>query len=79
MQAILLGICELNFKSGSTGDNIQGTQLFYAYPEQNTIGHRADKVFIRKDIQLPNMKPNDTINLFFDRKGKVEAVTLVTK
>lgn len=76
MQAVLLGICELNFKS-STGDNIEGKQLFYAYPEQNTIGHRADKVFIRKDIKLPDMKPNDTINLFFDRKGKVEAVTLV--
>lgn len=78
MQAVVLGFSELNFRSGN-GDLIQGTQLFYAFPDENTVGHKADKVFVKKNIQLPDMKPNDTINLFFDRKGKVEAVTLVTK
>lgn len=76
MQALVLGIAKLDFKS-STGDLIQGTQLFYGFTAENTVGYKTDKVFIQKSIPLPeNLQPNSTINLYFDRKGKVEAVTL---
>lgn len=78
MQALLIGYTILNFKS-SSGDEINGTQLFYAYTDEKTVGYKTDKVFVRKGIELPEMKPNDTINLFFDRKGKVEAVTVTKK
>lgn len=77
MQALLLGLAKLDFKS-DTGNLVQGTQLFYGYTAENTVGYKTDKVFVRKDIELPeNLKPNSTINLFFDRKGKVEAVTVM--
>lgn len=78
MQVILLGKADLDFKSNS-GDLIQGTQLFYGYADENTVGYKTDKVFVRKGIELPDLTPNNWINLFFDRKGKVEAVTVVKK
>lgn len=78
MRALLFGIAELDFKT-QTGDTIKGKQLFIGTTDKNTVGYRTDKVFVREEIELPELVPNNWINLFFDRKGKVEAVTVERK
>ena len=76
MQATLLGIRALDFKS-KDGDQIKGTQLFVSFPEAETDGLMAEKLFIRADskTQLPDkLRPGDVLDVSVNLKGKVEAV-----
>jgi len=74
MKAKLLGTRQLDFTS-KDGNQIKGTNLFLAFPEDGVTGHATDKIFIRSDISLPaGMKVGGEIQVFFNRKGRVEAV-----
>ena len=73
MQAILLGVRKLDF---TTNDGqVKGTQLFIAFDEDDVQGKATDKIFVKSDIQLPKMELNKPFQVFFNRKGKVEAIT----
>lgn len=77
MQAILLGVQELDFTSTS-GNQIQGNNIFVCFEQDGIIGHRTEKFFLKKEITLPEkIKINDSINIFFNHKGKVEAINKI--
>ena len=44
---------------------------------ENVEGLRAEKFFIKPEIKLPECKINDTIDITFNMKGKVEMVSRV--
>ena len=74
MQAILLGVRKLDF---STNDGqIKGTQLFIAFDSEDVTGKETDKIFVKSDIPLPKLEINKPFNVFFNRKGKVDSITL---
>jgi len=74
MKAKLLGTRQLDFTS-KDGNHIKGINLYIAFPEDGVTGHATDKIFIKPDISLPTgIKVNSDIQIFFNRKGKVEAV-----
>ena len=74
MKVILLGVRKLDF---TTQDGqVKGTQLFIAFDEDDVQGKATDKIFIKSDMQLPKLEINKPFNVFFNRKGKVEAITL---
>ena len=77
MLAKLLGIKKINFKNENTGEQISGTSLYIAFSDENTIGTKCDKVFVRDEKLIPKtLKPNDTLNLGFNYKGKIEFIEI---
>lgn len=75
----LIGAKKLQFKSQS-GQEISGTNLYVAFPDENTEGLQADRFFLKDSIELPkDIRLNDKIDLSFNHKGKIEAVSKVGK
>lgn len=72
MQVKVLGISQVKF-TNNNGETVNGTNLYCGYKDENTVGIRADKFFLKNGIQA-DCKPNDTIELVFNMRGKVESV-----
>lgn len=74
MEVKLVGFMPVDF-SGASGERICGTNLFVAFKDEQVSGMRTDKFFVREGTVLPEqMKPNDTLEVSFNHKGKVEYV-----
>jgi hypothetical protein len=74
MKAILLGTRPLDFTTND-GSLIKGTQLFIAFDEDDVVGKATDKLFVKDGIDIPKLEINKPFNVYFNRKGKVEAIT----
>ena len=75
----LIGAKKLQFKS-QNGQEISGTNLYVAFPEENTEGLRAERFFLKDSIELPkDVRLNDKIDISFNHKGKIEAVSKIGK
>ncbi len=73
----LLGYSKVDFTNENTGEQIKGTTLYIAFSDENTIGAKCDKVFVRDEKLIPkNLKVNDTLNLGFNYKGKIEFIEI---
>lgn len=73
MQIQLLGVQPVNF-TNNNGETISGTNIFCAFQDEKVKGVRTEKFFIKPDVKLPECKINDTIEISFNMKGKVEAL-----
>lgn len=74
MKVKFVGIQELNFQT-DRGENIIGNNLFILHEDENVTGLKASKVFVKEGINLPkDVKLNDTLDISFNMKGKVEAI-----
>ena len=45
--------------------------------DPNVDGMKVEKVFVKPEIKLPDCKINDTIDISFNMRGKVEAVNKI--
>ena len=66
----LIGIQQINF-TNNNGQVISGTNIWVAYAEENTIGLKVQKFFLKEGFKLPDCKPNDNLHLTFDMKGRI--------
>ncbi|EOU1503415.1 hypothetical protein QTI76_08565 [Clostridium perfringens] len=74
MQAKIVGVMDVNF-TNNNGEEIHGTNIFVAFKDENVEGLRTEKFFLREGISLPkDTKLNDTIDISFNYKGKIEMV-----
>lgn len=74
MQAKLIGVMGVDF-TNANGEQIQGTNIFMAFKDENVQGLRTEKFFLKNDLTLPEQtKINDTLELSFNYKGKIEFV-----
>ena len=74
MKMQIFGIQKIQFTDNS-GKEVKGTNIFCGFPEENTEGYRTEKFFLREGIALPkDTKINDTIDISFNMKGKVESI-----
>ncbi len=74
MQAKLVGVMGVNF-TNNNGEAIHGTNIFVAFKDENVEGLRTEKFFLKDGISLPdNTKINDTLELSFNHKGKIESI-----
>lgn len=78
MQVLLLGYRLLDFTT-SDGTAIKGCKLYFACPEDGVTGQMCDNLFIREDFPLPAIKPGQTLDISFNRKGKAERIEVVAK
>lgn len=73
MQVKLVGVQPINFTNNS-GEAINGTNIFVAFKDENVDGLRTEKFFLKNEIKLPDCKINDTLDISFNMKGKVEMI-----
>ena len=79
MRARLTGYSDVAFTDNS-GREVRGTNIFILYEEEHTVGLRAEKVFLKEGVTLPEgTQVNDVIDLFFNMRGKVERIEKVEK
>lgn len=75
MQAKLIGASSVNFINNNN-ETIRGMNIFVAFKDENVEGMRTEKFFLKEEISLPeNTKINDTLNISFNHKGKVEMIS----
>ena len=74
MLAKLLGSQGLDFTADG-GVHIKGTNIYVAYADKNVTGLKSSKFFVKEDVDIPEgVKIGDQISIFFDHRGKVEAI-----
>lgn len=76
MLAYLLGYRPLDF-TNDRGELVKGTQAFIASQEDGVIGQRADKLFLKDGMELPELVPGMALDVVYNRKGKPEKVSAV--
>jgi hypothetical protein len=71
------GFRYLDFVSDE-GTSIKGLQLFVSYEDSSVTGQITDKLFIPAEVEKPsNLKVGDTIDVSYNRRGKVIAVKAI--
>ena len=60
------------------GSPIKGHQLFMTWDEDGVSGRMAGKQFIRDGMELPALTVGMTLDVEFNRKGKVVAIKAAT-
>lgn len=84
MKCVLLGFKKVNFTNDNTGEVIEGVKVFFAYPEEKTVGREADGKFISQNVfdsfgfkaeQLA-AAVDDTVNIEFNKYGKICGIEL---
>lgn len=79
MQVQLVGIQKINF-TNNNGQEIKGVNLHVVFASENVEGLQVERFFLKDGINLPkDTKLNDTINICFNHKGKIEEVSKVNK
>lgn len=74
MKATLLGIQSVNFTSND-GQTVSGNSFFIAFPDENVEGLKVDRIFVRRELEVPkDIKLNDSIDISFNMKGRVEKI-----
>lgn len=76
MDMQLIGFRKLDF---TTEDGaVKGYQLFTGNKEEGVTGQMTDKLFIRDGMELPALTVGMTLDVEFNRKGRVVAVRAAT-
>ena len=73
MLVTLLGVRVLDFPA-SDGSQIKGTQLFYCHDDPDVQGKATDKVFVKSEIPMPKLELNKPLQIYFNKKGKVDSI-----
>jgi len=74
MHAQLIGARNVSFVN-KEGQPVNGIRIYITFKEENVDGLCAAEIFLREGINLPkDTKLNDTIDVVFNRKGKVEMI-----
>lgn len=77
MQVKLIGCQRICF-TNNNGENINGTNIYVAFKDENVEGLKTEKLFLKENIVLPkDTKLNDTLDISFNMKGKVESISKV--
>lgn len=84
MKCALLGFKKVNFTNDNTGEVIEGVKVFFAYPEEKTVGREADGKFISQNVfdgfgftvEKLAASVDKIVNLEFNKYGKVCGIDL---
>ncbi len=75
MRVQLLGVQRIEFNNAN-GEKISGNNFYISFKDENVNGEKTEKLFIKEGIEIPeDLKLNDTIEVTFNMKGKVESVS----
>jgi len=72
----VVGVKVCNFTS-SDGNLIVGQSVYHCFKEENVEGVACDKIFLRDDSGFPALKVGDKIDVSYNRRGKIESVSII--
>ena len=75
MRAKVLGTQNVSFLN-SSGTEIKGVNAFVAFKDENVTGLRTEKFFIKESIPF-SAHVEDTVEINFNFKGKIEGINIV--
>lgn len=81
MKVTVLGTRKVDFLDSRTGENILGTSIYVAYPDEGVKGLMADKVFIKdgSDVFLPDFEFGELYDFVYEGFGKRTYLSSITK
>jgi uncharacterized protein YuzE len=72
----VIGFSRVDFVNDQK-EHIAGTTVYYTSKDPRVEGMKAEKAFIPQTLSsLEGLKPNDTINIDYNQKGKVIGVSM---
>lgn len=74
MTVKLIGKQTVDF-TNNANERITGVTLFVAFASDGTEGLRTEKLFAKSDIEIPECKVGDMLELGFTMRGKLEKIT----
>ena len=74
MKAKLIGYSPVEFTT-SDGKIVEGMTISVGCQDEHTTGMRAERFFVKKQIQIPQLKIGDDINVYFTPRGNLDAIT----
>lgn len=75
MHEVVVGIQEVDYENKS-GLRVQGKRLFLTYESDKILGSGVEAVYIPQRVEC-DVKIGDTINILYNRFGKVDKVVIV--
>lgn len=81
MKVKVLGTRKVSFEDKKTGEYIEGTSIYVAYPAEGVKGFMSDKVFIKDgtDVFIPDFEFGEEYNFGYEGFGKRTYLTSITK
>lgn len=76
MIVVLCGYSKVNFQTVG-GDHIEGINLYVTYEENNVIGEKSDRFFVKKEIPTPNLSVGSHLDVSFNNRGKVSSISVI--
>jgi len=76
MKVVLCGYSKVNFQA-TGGDHIEGLNLYVTYEENNVIGEKSDRFFVKKEIPVPNLSVGSLLEVSFTNRGKVSSINVI--
>lgn len=77
-QYVTYGLQPIDFINNN-GERIEGTNVFVGYRDENVIGQRTEKLFIKKGFPIPKeLVPGAVIELWFDIKKRLDGIRIVS-
>lgn len=77
METRIEGMQDLCFTNDS-GETIKGMNLFVSFVDENIVGRRTEKFFVKESLCVP-VKVGQNIDLSFNHRGKLTSITVVEK
>lgn len=75
MTSKLIGMRRFSYKRKSDGQQIDACNLYIVYPGgKDVIGEMCEAVFCKSELVPKELKVGDSIRVFYNRFGSVEAV-----
>ena len=73
----VIGLKGYDFVNDKTGERVQGIKLYLTYTDDKVNGYACDNVNISLAKFDENIKPGSSVNVFYNKYGKVEQVQLI--
>lgn len=78
MNAVVHGIQKVDFINDQ-GERIQGTKLFIGYRNDNVVGQKTDKLFLKAGFPIPKeLAPGVVLDLSFDINKHLDKLQVVS-
>lgn len=61
--------------ANAQGELIEGENWFVSYLDESVEGEKTEKFFVKPEVKIPAVTIGDKVNIYFNQKGRVEAIT----
>lgn len=81
MKVTVLGKRNVSFADNKTGELVEGTSIYVAYPAEGVKGVMTDKIFVKdgSDVFVPDFVFGEAYDFHYEGFGKRTFLSSITK